>query len=129
VTADRATMNYHEALEALQSLLGKQIVVVVQKAGADEGDHVATFHGVLERGHDYGAALRESTRQPGALTPDPMPKEREAILFNFVGRDDSFCLRPDQFTGAAWEETLQNGRQLVILLGGVEIVVEDVEDS
>jgi hypothetical protein len=64
-----------------------------------------------------------------------MPAEREAILFKLAGQDGGFCLRPHQFTRAMWVETpepeLPNSfrRELVITLGGVEIVVEPVIDA
>lgn len=63
------------------------------------------------------------------------PEEREAILFQLVGQDGGCCLRPEQFTGAAWGETPDRDwpgsyrRELVIQLGRVEVTVEEIEEN
>ncbi len=115
-------------------MLGERVIVTFREQGTRDGDHVATLFGVMERGHDPVASLRESAHTLGSITPDPMPPGREAILFTLAGQDGSFCLRPDQFIHATWVETADPEfpsspqRELVIRLGGVE-VVETTEDS
>jgi hypothetical protein len=77
----------------------------------------------------YGASSHEAD----ALTPDRMPDGREAIFFSLVGQQGSFCLRPDQFTGASWVDVPEphgwSDRELVIELGGVEVIVEAEGDT
>jgi hypothetical protein len=103
-------LGYEATLEALLSLIGRQVLVFFSGTG------VAPFiagviAGRLERG-ELDERLQELL-----LRADPSAVE--TLFFHVGSRQSGFVLRPDEFERAFW----QNEQQLTIYLGECAVTV------
>lgn len=106
-------LDYEAALEALLSLVGRQVLVLL--SGISGVPFVAgVVVGRLDRG-ELDERLQELL-----LRADPAAVE--TFFFHVGSRQSGFVLRPDEFQRAFW----QSDRQLTIHLGecAVTVIVE-----
>ena len=107
---DSAPLDYEATLQALLSLVGRQVLVLFSGAGA--APFIAgVVSGRLDRGEP------DERLQELLLRADT---ERVETLFFHVGsRQSGFVLRPDEFERAFW----QSDGQLTIHLGACAVTV------
>lgn len=107
------SLRYEEALEALLSLIGRQVLVLVSGTGGPP-----FISGVLSGRLDRGEV--DVRLQELLLRDDSGPVE--TLFFHVGSRQSGFVIRPDEFVQAFW----QTPRQLTIHLGscGVTVLVQ-----
>lgn len=99
-----AGLSYEQALEALLSLIGRPVLVLV--SGADEPPFIAgIMSGRLDRGE-----LDERLQEVLLRADD---SAIETLFFHVGSRQNGFVIRPDDFGRAFW----QGDSQLVLQLG------------
>jgi len=111
--ADSTLLDYEAALEALLSLVGRHVLVILSGTG------VAPFvAGVIAGRLDRGEL--DERLQELLLRTDAAPVE--TLFFHVGSRQSGFVVRPDEFDRAFW----QSDRQLSIHLGqcAVTVIVE-----
>lgn len=105
-----AELSYEQALEALLSLIGRPVLVLV--SGADEPPFIAgIMSGRLDRGE-----LDERLQEVLLRADD---SAIETLFFHVGSRQNGFVIRPDDFGRAFW----QGDSQLVLQLGRCAINV------
>jgi hypothetical protein len=108
--ADSSRLGYEAALEALLSLIGRQVLVLFSGIG------VAPFvAGVVSGRLDRGEP--DERLQALLLRGDAEPVE--TLFFHVGTRQSGFVLRPDEFQHAFW----QTDEQLTIHLGECAVTV------
>jgi hypothetical protein len=111
--AEAELLDYEAALQALLSLVGRQVLVLFSGIG------VAPFvSGVVVGRLDRGEL--DERLQELLLRADPAAVE--TLFFHVGSRQSGFVLRPDEFERAFW----QSDKQLTIHLGecAVTVIVE-----
>jgi hypothetical protein len=106
----RDPLGYETALEALLSLIGRNVLVLFSGA-----DGVPFVGGVLSGRLDRGEA---DERLRAMLLRDDV-EEVETLFFHVGSRQNGFVIRPDEFERAFW----QGDRQLTLHLGTTAITV------
>ena len=107
---DARLLDYEATLEALLSLIGRQVLILFSgKGGAPF--IVGVLDGRLDRG-ELDERLQELL-----LRADPSAVE--TLFFHIGSRQSGFVLRPDEFVHAFW----QTDRQLTIHLGECAVTV------
>lgn len=103
-------LGYEETLNALLSLIGRQVLVLF--SGAAQGPFIGgILSGRLDRG-ELDERLQELLlREDAALI--------ETLFFHVGSRQSGFVIRPDEFVHAFW----QTERQLTMRLGDCAITV------
>jgi hypothetical protein len=112
-SGDRAgstALDYEAALEALLSLIGRQVLVLF--SGADASPFIG---GVLSGRLDRG----ELDERLQALLLRDDRELVETLFFHVGSRQSGFVLRPDEFERAFW----QTDEQLTIHLGACAVTV------
>jgi hypothetical protein len=110
---DSSLLDYEATLEALLSLIGRQVLILFSGTGA--APFIAgVLSGRLDRGEPDERLQALLLRSDETLT--------ETLFFHVGSRQSGFVLRPDEFERAFW----QTGEQLTIHLGecAVTILVE-----
>jgi hypothetical protein len=103
-------LDYEATLEALLSLIGRQVLVLV--AGAVDGPFVVgVLSGRLDRGELDERLQAVVLRSDDALV--------ETLFFHVGSRLNGFVLRPDEFERAFW----RTPEQLTIHLGNCIVTV------
>jgi hypothetical protein len=101
-------LDYEEALNALLSLIGRQVLVLF--SGAEHGPFIGgIIAGRLDRGE------LDERLQTLLLRADPASVE--TIFFHVGSRQSGFVVRPDEFVHAFW----QTDRQLTVRVGDCAI--------
>jgi hypothetical protein len=110
--ADTATLGYEETLEALLSLIGRQVLVLFSGTGGPPFIS-GILAGRLDRG-ELDVRLQELLLRNDARLV-------ETLFFHVGSRQNGFVIRPDEFVQAFW----QTPQQLTIHLGdcGVTVLV------
>ena len=107
---ESTTLGYEETLNALLSLIGRQVLILF--SGAAGSPFIAgIISGRLDRGE-----LDERLR---AVLLRSESSEVETIFFHVGSRQSGFVLRPDEFDHGFW----RTDQQLVAHLGDVAIRV------
>lgn len=107
---DSTLLDYETTLQALLSLIGRQVLVLFSGAG------VAPFvAGVIAGRLDRGEP--DERLQELLLRADPSAVE--TLFFHVGSRQSGFVLRPDDFEHAFW----QTDKQLTIHLGHCAVTV------
>ncbi|HUK96531.1 MAG TPA: hypothetical protein VLV46_02665 [Gaiellaceae bacterium] len=107
---ESTTLGYEETLNALLSLIGRQVLILF--SGAAGSPFIAgIISGRLDRGE-----LDERLR---AVLLRSESSEVETIFFHVGSRQSGFVLRPDEFDHGFW----RTDQQLVAHLGDVAISV------
>jgi hypothetical protein len=110
VPAGTVSLDYESTLEALLSLIGRQVLVLF--SGADGGPFVVgVLSGRLDRGELDERLQAVVLRSDEALV--------ETLFFHVGSRMNGFVLRPDEFERAYW----RTSEQLTIQLGNCAITV------
>ena len=110
VPAGTVALDYESTLEALLSLIGRQVLVLF--SGADGGPFVVgVLTGRLDRGELDERLQAVVLRSDEALV--------ETLFFHVGSRMNGFVLRPDEFERAYW----RTSEQLTIQLGNCAITV------
>ena len=110
VPAGTESLDYESTLEALLSLIGRQVLVLF--SGADGGPFVVgVLSGRLDRGELDERLQAVVLRSDEALV--------ETLFFHVGSRMNGFVLRPDEFARAYW----RTSEQLTIQLGNCAITV------
>jgi hypothetical protein len=103
-------LDYEEALNALLSLIGRQVLVFF--SGAEHGPFIGgIIAGRLDRGE------LDERLQTLLLRTDPA--FIETIFFHVGSRQSGFVVRPDEFVHAFW----QTDKQLTVRVGDCAITV------
>jgi hypothetical protein len=103
-------MGYEDALEALLSLVGRQVLVLF--SGSEGSPFISgVISGRLDRGE-----LDERLQALFLRADDTLV---ETLFFHVGSRESGFVIRPDEFVRAFW----QSAQQLTIHLGGCAITV------
>lgn len=103
-------LGYEQALEALQSVIGRPVLVLL--SGADGPPFIAGIvSGRLDRGE-----LDERLQEVLLRADDAVV---ETLFFHVGSRQNGFVVRPDEFERAFW----RNEQQLVLHLGGCAVSV------
>jgi hypothetical protein len=108
--SDSAGLSYEEALEALLSLIGRQVLVLFSGAGGSPFI-AGVLAGRLDRGELDERLQALFLRDDASLV--------ETLFFHVGSRQSGFVIRPDEFAEAFW----QNERQLTIHLGDCAVTV------
>jgi hypothetical protein len=108
--ASAAALGYEQALQALLSLVGRQVLVLFSGAGG------APFIAGLVAGRLDRGELDERLQQI-LLRTDPVAVE--TLFFHVGSRQSGFVVRPDEFERAFW----QNDRQLTLHLGSCAVTI------
>jgi hypothetical protein len=107
---DAEALGYEESLEALLSLVGRQVLVLF--SGSEGSPFISgVISGRLDRGE-----LDERLQALFLRADDTLV---ETLFFHVGSRESGFVIRPDEFVRAFW----QTARQLTIHLGGCAITV------
>jgi hypothetical protein len=107
---DSAPLDYEATLDALLSLIGRQVLVLF--SGADAAPFIAGIvSGRLDRGEP------DERLQALLLRADESPVE--TLFFHVGSRQSGFVLRPDEFERAFW----QTDEQLTIHLGACAVTI------
>ena len=109
-TNDAALLAYEETLQALLSLLGRQVLVLFSGTGGAPFIS-GVVAGRLDRG-ELDERLQELLLRDDATAI-------ETLFFHVGSRQSGFVLRPDEFERAFW----QGNRQLTIHLGQCAVTV------
>ena len=110
VPAGTESLDYESTLEALLSLIGRQVLVLF--SGAEGGPFVVgVLSGRLDRGELDERLQAVVLRSDEALV--------ETLFFHVGSRMNGFVLRPDEFARAYW----RTSEQLTIQLGNCAITV------
>ena len=110
VPAGTESLDYESTLEALLSLIGRQVLVLL--SGAEGGPFVVgVLSGRLDRGELDERLQAVVLRSDEALV--------ETLFFHVGSRMNGFVLRPDEFGRAYW----RTSEQLTIQLGNCAITV------
>ena len=110
VPAGAVSLDYESTLEALLSLIGRQVLVLF--SGAEGGPFVVgVLSGRLDRGELDERLQAVVLRSDEALV--------ETLFFHVGSRMNGFVLRPDEFERAYW----RTSEQLTIQLGNCAITV------
>jgi hypothetical protein len=110
VPAGAVSLDYESTLEALLSLIGRQVLVLL--SGAEGGPFVVgVLSGRLDRGELDERLQAVVLRSDEALV--------ETLFFHVGSRMNGFVLRPDEFARAYW----RTSEQLTIQLGNCAITV------
>ena len=110
VPAGTESLDYESTLEALLSLIGRQVLVLF--SGAEGGPFVVgVLSGRLDRGELDERLQAVVLRSDEALV--------ETLFFHVGSRMNGFVLRPDEFERAYW----RTSEQLTIQLGNCAITV------
>ena len=110
VPAGAVSLDYESTLEALLSLIGRQVLVLL--SGAEGGPFVVgVLSGRLDRGELDERLQAVVLRSDEALV--------ETLFFHVGSRMNGFVLRPDEFERAYW----RTSEQLTIQLGNCAITV------
>jgi hypothetical protein len=108
--AGAIALDYEATLEALLSLIGRQVLVLL--AGAVDGPFVVgVLSGRLHRGELDERLQAVVLRSDDALV--------ETLFFHVGSRLNGFVLRPDEFERAFW----RTAEQLTIHLGSCTVTV------
>jgi hypothetical protein len=107
---DAARLAYEETLQALLSLLGRQVLVLFSGTGG-----APFISGVVAGRLDRGEL--DERLQELLLRDDSVAVE--TLFFHVGSRQNGFVLRPDEFERAFW----QGNRQLTIHLGQCAVTV------
>ena len=110
---DSALLDYEATLQALLSLIGREVLVLFSGTGA--APFIAGIvSGRLDRGEP------DERLQALLLRADESPVE--TLFFHVGSRQSGFVLRPDEFERAFW----QSDEQLTIHLGecGVTVLLQ-----
>ena len=107
---DARLLDYEATLEALLSLIGRQVLILFSGTGG-----APFIAGVLDGRLDRGEL--DERLQELLLRADPSAVE--TLFFHIGSRQSGFVLRPDEFVHAFW----QTDRQLTIHLGGCAVTV------
>ena len=103
-------LDYEQALSALLSLIGRQVLVLF--SGAEHGPFISgVVAGRLDRG--------ELDERLQALLLRADPALVETLFFHVGSRLNGFVIRPDEFVHAFW----QTDEQLTIRLGECAVTV------
>jgi len=103
-------LDYEQALSALLSLIGRQVLVLF--SGAEHGPFISgVVAGRLDRG--------ELDERLQALLLRADPEVVETLFFHVGSRLNGFVIRPDDFVHAFW----QTDEQLTIRLGECAVTV------
>ena len=103
-------LDYEQALSALLSLIGRQVLVLF--SGAEHGPFISgVVAGRLDRG--------ELDERLQALLLRADPEVVETLFFHVGSRLNGFVIRPDEFVHAFW----QTDEQLTIRLGESAVTV------
>ena len=103
-------LDYEQALSALLSLIGRQVLVLF--SGAEHGPFISgVVAGRLDRG--------ELDERLQALLLRADPEVVETLFFHVGSRLNGFVIRPDEFVHAFW----QTDEQLTIRLGECAVTV------
>jgi hypothetical protein len=103
-------LDYEQALSALLSLIGRQVLVLF--SGAEHGPFISgVVAGRLDRG--------EIDERLQALLLRADPEVVETLFFHVGSRLNGFVIRPDEFVHAFW----QTDEQLTIRLGECAVTV------
>jgi hypothetical protein len=103
-------LDYEQALSALLSLIGRQVLVLF--SGAERGPFISgVVAGRLDRG--------ELDERLQALLLRADPEVVETLFFHVGSRLNGFVIRPDEFVHAFW----QTDEQLTIRLGECAVTV------
>jgi hypothetical protein len=103
-------LDYEQALSALLSLIGRQVLVLF--SGAEHGPFIiGVVAGRLDRG--------ELDERLQALLLRADPEVVETLFFHVGSRLNGFVIRPDEFVHAFW----QTDEQLTIRLGECAVTV------
>jgi hypothetical protein len=108
--ADSVPLGYEGALEALLSLIGRQVLVLFSGTGA-----APFISGVLSGRLDRGEL--DERLQGLLLRTDTEPVE--TLFFHVGSRQNGFVIRPDEFVRAFW----QTKEQLTLHLGECAVTV------
>jgi len=111
--ADLSGLGYEQTLEALLSLIGRQVLVLFSGTGGPPFIS-GVLSGRLDRGEPDARLEELLLRHDANLV--------ETLFFHVGSRQNGFVLRPDEFVQAFW----QSPRQLTIHLGdcGVTVLVQ-----
>ena len=110
VPAGTESLDYESTLEALLSLIGRQVLVLF--SGTEGGPFVVgVLSGRLDRGELDERLQAVVLRSDEALV--------ETLFFHVGSRMNGFVLRPDEFERAYW----RTSEQLTIQLGNCAITV------
>jgi hypothetical protein len=105
-----AALGYEEALEALLSLVGRQVLVLF--SGSEGSPFISgVISGRLDRGE-----LDERLQALFLRADDTLV---ETLFFHVGSRESGFVVRPDEFVRAFW----QSAQQLTMHLGGCAVTV------
>jgi hypothetical protein len=108
--AGAVALDYEATLEALLSLIGRQVLVLL--AGVVDGPFVVgVLSGRLDRGELDERLQAVVLRSDDALV--------ETLFFHVGSRLNGFVLRPDEFERAFW----RTSEQLTIHLGSCTVTV------
>jgi hypothetical protein len=107
---DTSSLNYEAALEALLSLIGRQVLVLFSGLGGSPFIS-GVISGRLDRGELDERLQALFLRADDALI--------ETLFFHVGTRQSGFVIRPDEFARAFW----QTERQLTIHLGECAVTV------
>ena len=103
-------LDYEQALSALLSLIGRQVLVLF--SGAEHGPFISgVVSGRLDRG--------ELDERLQALLLRADPALVETLFFHVGSRLNGFVIRPDEFVHAFW----QTDEQLTLRLGECAVTV------
>jgi hypothetical protein len=105
-----AALGYEQTLQALLSLVGRQVLVLFSGTGGTPFI-AGLLAGRLDRGE-----LDERLQQI-LLRSDPVAVE--TLFFHVGSRQSGFVVRPDEFEGAFW----QSDRQLTLHLGRCAVTI------
>jgi hypothetical protein len=107
---DTRLLDYEATLEALLSLIGRQVLILFSGTGG-----APFIAGVLDGRLDRGEL--DERLQELLLRADPSAVE--TLFFHIGSRQSGFVLRPDEFVHAFW----QTDKQLTIHLGECAVTV------
>jgi hypothetical protein len=105
-----ATLGYEQTLQALLSLVGRQVLVLFSGTGGDPFI-AGLLAGRLDRGEP------DERLQQILLRDDRVAVE--TLFFHVGSRQSGFVVRPDEFEQAFW----QSDRQLTLHLGRCAVTI------
>jgi hypothetical protein len=109
---DSNLLDYEATLEALLSLIGRQVLVLFSGTGTAAAPFIAgVVSGRLERGELDERLQTLLLRDDDSLI--------ETLFFHVGSRQSGFVLRPDEFARAFW----QTGEQLTIHLDDCAVTI------